>query len=199
MWQKRVLLSAMLTAAVGAGVFAQPPRVVIDQANAPASVADISYAIGGQSDQYLAQTVTVGVAGRLWEVRLPVGCATGDLVLEIRDVGSDGKPGTRVLRQLTFDAASNPELYPPSLTSEFRILRVTGRPLNFAVGDTFAIVVANAARYDGSCGLWPGNPGNTYAGGQGWFQGDSPFGRVWNPISIGRPDEDLPFQTMMFR
>lgn len=202
MW-KHVLLS-VAASGVAATAFAQTP-LVVDQSNDPVAVPPNSLAVGGQSDQYLAQTVTVGIAGRLWEVRLPIGCATGTLVLEIRDVGAGGEPGPRVFHTQTYTAERHPELFPPSLTSDFRVLRLTGRPLNFAIGDTFTIVVSNGDSADdptASCGLWPADDGDTYPYGQGWYLGSFAGVRIWYPLEtglLGDPPQDLPFQTVMFR
>src|SRR5688500_9116973 len=60
-----------------------------------------AHVIGGASDQILAQVVTSGRAGRLVEVRLPVACSNGNLIVEIRYVSSTtGEPvGTAVSAQ----------------------------------------------------------------------------------------------------
>lgn len=200
MWQRRALWSVMVWC-VAVSAFAQPSRLVVDQTNAPVADPAFTLAVGGQSDQYLAQTVTVGVPGRLWEVRLPIGCASGELVLEIRDVDAEGKPGPRVFRRLTFDAESHPALFPDVLTDEFRSLRITGRPLTFSAGDTFSIVVANTDSPTATCGVWPAGPDDDYLAGQGWFLGAFGGVRIWYPLDVGQSNatQDLPFMTVVFR
>ena len=167
---------------------AQGPPFVVDQ-SAPTDPGPIpfTHAVGGPSEQVLSQTVTAGVDGRLREVRVPMGCGSGEVVLEIRDVNAEGQPGPTLYRSLSFDAGD----FPVPVTDEFRSMRITGRPVRFAPGDMFAISLSNPT---GSCGVWPGPVGDPYTGGTGWADpNDGPM----VPLSLGTGRDDLPFQTVM--
>src|ERR1051326_6178972 len=48
-------------------------------------------AIGGDSQQKVAQVVTAGISGFLTEVRFPITCQSADLIVEIQGV-TDQKP-----------------------------------------------------------------------------------------------------------
>jgi hypothetical protein len=140
-------------------------------------------AIGGASEQQLAQTVTVGLAGELVGVFLPIGCDSGRLLIEIRTL-DDGSPGDVVLGRRRFDAVDVPPIGPV-----FRLFRM-GAGLSFAAGDRFAIVLRNR---EGSCGIFRGPVGDSYARGEGFFQAlPNPPG--WVPFSDTRLD--LPFMTL---
>ena len=66
-------------------VLSAQPMLFLDQEQ-PIVDSGVALAIGGNSEQKLAQVVTVGVAGHLAEAWLPVGCASGRLLLEIQGV-----------------------------------------------------------------------------------------------------------------
>jgi hypothetical protein len=181
---RKLLLFAAAAVAVSTTTFAA--ILVVDQ-SAPAADPPIpfTWAVGG--GQVLSQTVTAGVAGRLWEVRVPIGCAGGDVLLQIRDVTPAGLPGPTVLYSRTFSGEDFPEV----VTSEFRSFRLIGRPVRFAAGDRLTISLANETS---TCGVWPGPLGSSYAGGGGWAEGDD--GSVVS-LSVGTDREDLPFMTIV--
>ena len=60
-------------------------------------------AIGGNSEQMLAQTFTVQRDGYLTGIYLPLGCSDGVLDIEIRNV-EDNLPGTVVLSESSYTA-----------------------------------------------------------------------------------------------
>lgn len=169
------------TAAVQAQV------VVLDQVQAVVDTTVGGLAVGGASDQRLAQTITVGVDGRLIGVMLPIGCDSGRLVLEIRDVVG-GEPGPTVLsrRQIRADRIAD-------VGSAFQLIRVGMGGVPATAGDQLAIVLDNPT---GSCGVFRGPVGDSYAGGQGFFEAlPNPPG--WIPFSDTETRLDLPFITVV--
>ena len=87
---------------VAAPAPAQSPEVFIDQMQPLIDTTVGGLAIGGASHEKLAQTVTVAHDGRLRGVFLPIGCDSGRLVVEIRNVESSGTPGTSFWRGACF-------------------------------------------------------------------------------------------------
>jgi hypothetical protein len=143
-------------------------------------------AVGGSSQQRLAQTLTVEVGGRLAGVFLPINCANGRLLVEIRDA-KGGLPGTRILASESVRAAD--------LDAPFRFTFIDLKSRHtFSPGQEVAIVVSNEK---GSCGLAPAPASVAYAGGRGSFEAlPNPAGFI--PFS-GFPGtaDDLPFQLVL--
>lgn len=170
-----------------ATVFAAAP--VLDQSAPADPAAALTWAVGGPSNQFLAQTLTVGLGGRLVEVRVPIGgCGGGTVIVEIRDVDpSTGEPGTTVFVSRSYDA----DFFPGVVSTEFQPLRLGGRA-GVSPGDRLAIVLSNPT---GSCGVQMGPAGDPYAGGRGYSSDDLAPG-TWIPISTGvGATDDVPFQT----
>jgi hypothetical protein len=143
-------------------------------------------AVGGGSQQSLAQTLTVEVGGKLAGVFLPISCANGKVQVEIRDVKGD-LPGTRVLASQTVRVAE--------LDAPFRFTFVEMRSkFDFTAGMQVAIVVSN---HGGSCGLAPAPVSVAYAGGRGSFEAlPNPPGFI--PFStFPATADDLPFQLVL--
>ena len=143
-------------------------------------------AVGGSSQQRLAQTLTVEVGGRLAGVFLPINCATGKLLVEIRDVKGD-LPGSRIHASQSVRASD--------LDAPFRFTFVDMRSRHvFTPGTQLAIVVSNDK---GSCGLAPAPVSVAYPGGRGSFEalpnppGFIPFANF--PATA----DDLPFQLVL--
>ena len=143
-------------------------------------------AVGGGSQQRLAQTLTIEVGGKLAGVFLPISCANGKVQVELRDVKGD-LPGTRILASQSVRAAE--------LDAPFRFTFVEMRSrLTFGAGDQVAIVVSND---NGSCGLAPAPASVAYAGGRGSFEAlPNPPGFVPFSDFPGTAD-DLPFQLVL--
>jgi hypothetical protein len=143
-------------------------------------------AVGGGSQQTLAQTLTVEVGGRLAGVFLPISCANGKVLVEIRDVKGD-LPGTRILASQSVRAAE--------LDAPFRFTFVEMRSKHvFTTGMQVAIVVSNAS---GSCGLAPAPVSVAYAGGRGSFEA-LPNAAGFLPFSdFPNTADDLPFQLVL--
>jgi len=179
-----VAVVAVLSLAMVAA--ADPPITVLDQVQGVIDDTVGGLAVGGESDQRLAQTVTVGVSGRLVGVMLPIACESGRLVMEIRDVVG-GEPGTNVLARTRIPAGRVPNLGPT-----FQNVPVRGA-VSFTAGDEFAVVLDNPT---GGCGIFRGPVGDSYAGGQGFFEAlPNPPG--WVPFSETESRLDLPFMTVV--
>jgi hypothetical protein len=179
----RVSLALFVLLAVGTA----PVRAdqVIDQMQPLTDAAAGTLAIGGASQQKLAQTLTVALDGEMTALFLPVACASGRLVVEVRDVVG-GLPGPTVLRRRTVAAASLP---PVGL--RFRRIALGGG-LAVAAGDQRAIVLSNPT---GSCGLALSPGGDSYPGGQAFFDA-RPNPPGWVPVS---PELDLAFMEVVLR
>lgn len=179
----------LMAAAVvlSSGILVAQASLVLDQSSPTETPpAPFTIAVGGPVSQVVSQTVTAGISGRLRAVEVPLGCASGQVILEIRDVDASGQPGPTVHFSDTYDFDDFPEI----VTDTFRRLRLHGPPVTFAAGDRFAISLSNPT---GSCGLWPGPAGDPYAGGQGWA--DASDGPIV-PLS-GNGTDDIPFRTFI--
>jgi len=184
---KRMLPIALaVTATFATAAVAQPPGLHVDQEQPAIDAGSLTLAIGGPSEQMLAQTVTVGLDGRLAEVRFPIGCEDGVLDVEIQGTTATGEPDGVVLVRRSFAASRLPGVVPATFET-------LGLPRRLAVspGDTLAIVLRNDS---GSCGLASPPAGDTYPGGQAFFDA-RPNPPGWLPLS---PVADLPFQTVVF-
>jgi uncharacterized repeat protein (TIGR01451 family) len=144
-------------------------------------------AVGGGSQQALAQTVTAGISGDLAEVQLPVSCDPGsNLLVEIEGV-SNGIPNNTVLASqvvsgsgLLGGGAFNPIDF--------------SNPARIGAGSQFAIVLTST----GSCGIFQGPPGDSYSGGNLYFIAlpNPPGLWVCNCMFAGA-SFDLPFKTLV--
>jgi hypothetical protein len=181
-----VLLACVIFSTIALTAAADPPITLMDQMQAVIDSTVGGLAIGGESDQRLAQTVTAGIDGRLTALMLPIACESGRLVVEIRDV-IGGEPGPTVLSRGTFPATRIPNLGPT-----FQMVPIRGS-VNLTAGDQFAIVLDNPS---GSCGIFRGPVGDSYPGGQGLFEAlPNPPG--WIPFSETEDRLDLPFITVV--
>jgi len=164
--------------------------LVVDQQQPVIDVAAGPLAVGGASEQVLAQVVTVGLGGPLAAVRLPVACSVGDLVVEIRGVTA-GLPNAAVMTSQAVAGADLPPFFPDP--PAFRTI-VFSVPVSFAAGDQLAIVLRSA----GTCSLAPGPAYDAYAGGSAYFDSRPNPPGVWVPLSIGpAAGDDLPFETLV--
>jgi hypothetical protein len=182
-----LLVAALL--ALAAPAAARPPALLVDQEQPLIDLSSpTTTAIGGASEQKLAQTFTVGIDGRLAGVGIPVGgCQGGVLEIEVQGLGADGLPDgvTRVRKSI--DTAGLPSPVPASFV-EIRL----PRRLAVAAGDTLAVVLSNET---GSCGLAQSPDGDTYTAGRAFFDA-RPNPPGWLPLAP--PADDLPFQTVVF-
>lgn len=148
-------------------------------------------AVGGASDQKLAQTLTVEVGGTLEGVFLPLSCAgAGKIHVEIHDVVG-GLPGPTVLA----DRAVAPSaLDAPG--NRFTFVHIPGA-LALASGQRVAIVVYASKPNLGGCGMAQSQVSANYPGGRSFFDSrPNPPGWVANGDFVDTPD-DYPFQLVL--
>jgi hypothetical protein len=180
--QKAGLASTLVLAALAGTARADH---VIDQMQPSTNAAAGTLAVGGASEQKLAQTFTAALGGRLSDLFLPVSCASGALVVEIHDVVG-GLPGPAVLWRMTFSAASL-----PAVGGRFRRLDLGGGPV-VAAGARRALVLSNPT---GTCSLARSVGGDSYPGGAAFFDA-RPNPPGWLALA---PERDLPFMEVVFR
>jgi hypothetical protein len=167
-------VALMLAASVTAAPAIDQQQPVIDM------TAGFTLAIGGFSEQKLAQVVTPGVTGILTEVRLPAACGT-TLTVEVQGVTAGIPNGSHLGGQTLNFSGSFP--------STFRSI-IFGQPVPVTKGVPYALVLTSPD----TCGIWPGPVGNPYPGGDALFDA-RPNPPGWLPMSYGRAD--LPFQTLV--
>lgn len=164
----------------------------VDQQQPDFNIYGYPLTLGGSYEQKLAQVVTAGMDGHLVEVRFPVICSPSSesVRFEIQAVTAD-KPNGVVIAWQDISASALPVFYPEP--PEFRGIRFSS-PAQLAAGQSFAIVMSTSAE----CSVIPGPVGDTYEGGDSWFDSrPNPPGWV-RVCDFGGPC-DLPFQTVMRR
>ena len=183
------LLFIPMVFCLAAHVQAAPP--VLDQQSPVADPIPFTWTLDGPSGQVLYQSLTVGLRGRLAELRLPIGCESGEVIVEVFNADPSGLPITGERPRLTRRFAAN--LFPEIVFTDFQPLPLGGR-VGVTAGDRIVFVLSNPT---GSCGIAAGVPGDGYLGGTG--QADdtaNPFPPV--PLLLSGTD-DLPFQTLVRR
>lgn len=165
----------------------------VDQASAPADPGRGYKSLGGAHDQKLAQTFTVGLAGSLVALRLPLSaCEGGDLYVDIHALDARGAPTGAALQSARIAPAKIPVA--DSGLVEIRF----DSPRDVEVGDRlgFALRVDSAAR-GARCLLANGPVGESYAGGA-FFYDLRPNPPGWAAASLV-PGEghDLSFETIV--
>jgi hypothetical protein len=171
-------------------VQAAPP--VLDQVALPNNAEPFTYALN--SDQVLYQSLTVGLSGRLAELRLPIGCGSGEVIVEIFNADpTTGLPVAGGLPRLT--RSFRADMFPEVVSIDFQPLPLGGR-VGVTAGDEIVIVLSNPT---GSCGIAAGVEGDIYTLGTGHADDlTNIFPPVPLNISPGGGD-DLPFQTLVRR
>ena len=183
------LLPGISLLLIAVSVQAQSPGSFIDQMQPLVDTSVGGMAIGGASQEKLAQTVTVANGGHLRGVFLPIGCDSGRLIVEIRNVEPSGAPGSVLIARRVFPAEQVTAIGPV-----FRYFKLDDeRDLIFLAGSRFAIVLRNPT---GTCGIFRSPAGDTYPDGSGFFDAlPNPPG--WVPFSPTETRLDLPFMTVM--
>ena len=161
---------------------ARAQLLVIDQQSALEPMQN-TFAIGGGSEQILAQVVTTGITGPLVGINVPV-AGFGDLIVEIQGV-TGAEPDGSILLSQTFPG--------PGPGSDTFVSLMFSTPMSFLDGDVFAIVLSSP----GSLGMSRAPTGDTYIGGSAFFDSRPNTPGVWVPLSIGGNPDDLAFQTVV--
>lgn len=188
---KKSMSALVSLLSLGLSSQSQGAAPVPDQFSPPENPIPFTYAVGGPSAQVLYQSLTVGLGGRLAELRLPIGCESGQVILEIFDADSNGLPIPESSARLT--RRYRADFFPVEVFIDFQTLPLGGR-VSVNPGDRIVIVLSNPT---GSCGIAAGQNGDGYLAGTG--HGDdttNPFPPVPLNISPGGGD-DLPFQTLV--
>lgn len=195
--QKKKVVASLVLFVLVAG---KGPLVAASEVDQQQPVIDITVgglAIGGGSQQKLAQVVTAGISGFLTEVRFPIVCDSADLIVEIQGV-TDEKPNGIVLNSETFAGINLPSFFPNPGVVSFRSFAFA-RPTLFSAGDQFAIVLkSTGTTASETCGIFQGPVGDSYAGGKVFFDARPNVEGVWVCLCDfpgGR--FDLPFQTVV--
>jgi hypothetical protein len=154
-------------------------------------------AIGGSSEQILAQVVTPGTSGMLTEVRLPIGCdSLATLRVEIRGL-IEGKPDGSLLAAETF-AGNSPPFFPRSGVVTLRSF-IFSAPAAVEAGTPIAIVLSatGVAPLIG-CGVFQGPIGDSYPGGNLYYDARPNPAMVWVCVcEFSGARFDLPFQIVV--
>jgi len=168
------------------------PMERIDQRQIGIDLTTGTLAIGGGSDQKLAQVVTAGTSGLLTAVGIPL-AGNGTLDLEIQGVTAH-QPNGNILAAQSFDGSAFPDFFTDP--QGFRRLELA-QPIFFSAGTSFAFVLsAPGAQQGDSFGVLQGPVGDSYSGGDAFFDARPNAMGVWAPFSdFGR--DDLPFETFV--
>ncbi len=183
---------AYVVASAGALLFSFSANaaVVVDQEQPLIDEGAGFLGVGGDSEQKLAQSFTVGVDGDLAGLRLPIaGCGRGDLLIEIRRMSS-GQPTGALLRSVTISGSDIPFAYDGFTDLFFRV------PLAVNAGDVLAFTIQTVG--EGSyCSYATAPNGELYPRGQGFFDA-RPNPPGWISFK-GFPSgpQDLAFFTLM--
>lgn len=154
-------------------------------------------AIGGSSEQKLAQMVTPGVSGLLTEVRLPVACdSAADLRVEIQGV-ANGKPDGNVFATELFDGADLPPFFQTPGVVTLRSFTFSA-PAMVEAGQPFAIVLfAMGSSPLNGCGVFQGPEGDSYPAGNLFSIYSSTLART--PGTCGFVSASLPARGLTCR
>jgi hypothetical protein len=167
-----------------------PDAPVIDQEQPQLDLTVGAFVIGGNSEQKMAQTVTILTPGTLIGVNLPIACGDIDLLVRIQGVAADRPDGITRTQEIVPG-----ENLPSPIADRMRSI-IFSSPIELALGERIAIVLSAGPPADQNCGITQSPEGAEYAGGSGFFDSrPNPVG-VWVPLGDFGPD-DVPFQTVM--
>ena len=186
--KKVAFIGLTCLAAIGAGPAAA--ALSVDQEQTRLDTGGQNFAIGGSAQQKIAQTFKVGIDGPLAAIGLPLGCRSGNLIVEITRLSGD-EPGGAVLER-TIKPASDFPVTPAAFVEV-----ALDNPIDVSAGDALALVLRNET---GECAVLRPPAGDHYADGDGWFESGPEFAG-WqrtdlNGILTGEPG-DLAFQTFV--
>lgn len=188
MKRSRARVSATVVVLLSVGILFAAPT--IDQEQIVVDTTANTLAIGGASEQKLAQTFTAAKSGCLSHVTVPLGCEpAASLTVEIQET-TDGVPSGTVLASETLPGTLYPQLSAAPVPGGFRIVEFTS-PALITAGKQYAVVLSAAGD---SCGIFQGPLGDPYLGGHGFFDA-RPNPPGWIQFFEGR--DDLPFQTFV--
>jgi hypothetical protein len=166
--------------------------IITDQEQPDVNTAAGYLGVGGDEDQKLAQSFTVGMTGELAGLRLPLtGCGRGALRLTIREINAAGFPEGAVLRARNFPADEVGLIG----IGEFQDFFFS-TPLAVSAGDILAFTVETVGE-DSYCSMGQGPDGDSYPRGNAFFDSrPNPPGWV-SQKEFPSAWQDLPFYTLM--
>lgn len=129
----------------------------------------------------LAQVITAGVAGTLSGVRVPIGCTSGALYVDVRDA-FNGFPGNQILATQFFANAA-------AAFPEHQWTTIPLPPVFMRQGEQFTIVLLVADF--GTCSVGTAEIGQTYGGG------DLLSSPPWDQSTWMITERDLAFETLV--
>ena len=141
---------------------------MIDQEQPAINNTGFPPAIGGASNQKLAQVFTAGRTGILTHVTVPISCdSKATIVVSIHDVTATGEPGLAVLASETISGSIYPPYIAPYSTvpaAGIRLVEFQPSP-KVKTGVQYSIVLKAV----GDCSILPALDGDWYSGGHGYF------------------------------
>jgi len=184
MSNRTIITAFVFTALAGIIAFAAP---IIDQEQVNLSTS-ATLAVGGASQQKLAQVFTAGRTGQLTHITVPIACDPNATVT-VKIVKAPGDfPSSSVLAQEVLAGTTFPTIV-PSPGVGFRIVRFD-TPATVFSGVQYALTLEAGKE---SCGVYAGPPGDSYPGGTAYFDA-RPNPPGWIAML---PTADLAFQTFV--
>lgn len=188
----RKFVSVLASCVVGSIVAAQAAEVV-DQSQTVIDLSD-QWSLGQSAREKYAQTFTAGITGALTALRLPIFGCSGEAVVEIRNVGADGAPGTTVLRETRIAASATP--ISATTLQEYRL----SASVAIVSGQQYAIAL-RMADDDGVafCRMLKSLPGELYPAGDGFLKkpANGPNWLALSTIGVSPFYDDLAFETVV--
>ena len=182
------IITAVVAASMAALTSAHAAYELDQSQTSVAGPETTTLAIGGDVEQVLAQTFRVGHSGPLAAISAPVGCQSGELIIDIVELSGDLPSGIRR------GGTTRPAAELPVTPDAFQFIQLDAS-IPVSVGDRLGIVFRNET---GECGIKRSPPGDHYAEGDGFFESAPEFAG-WQKIDFDGllPDEggDLPFKT----
>lgn len=163
----------------------------VDQAQLSLDTDGYYEEIGASDDTQIAQTFTAGLSGKLVSLKLPVSCTSGDLMMKIQGVNTNGEPDGIIAASQTItgsDIATN---------VGFRELDFTS-PATISSGKKYAFVLDST----GTCKLTIGPNSDSYSPGKSYFsdQPNRDKGFMWLDyfrFTANGFGDDFPFQVVV--
>lgn len=166
---------------------------IVDQSQTMVDPPRGYWGIGGDSEQKLAQTFTAGETADLVAIRMPIiGCAGGELVIEVRQAAADGSPTGALLNTTRIDPATVP--VSGSALHEFRLSAPVRQRRNAVYAFTLRM---DPAASTSNCNYAESPLGNLYSYGSLFFDvRPNPPGWLDSKEFPADP-QDLAFETII--
>lgn len=176
----------VLLVAMSGAAFAAQPEFETEQVNLDTASL---LALGGSSQQRLAQAFKVDVGGYLSHLTLPMSCQPKARIHITIEKTSGGVPNGSVLAYEVVPGHVFSSVPTPAVG--FRIVEF-GSPVKLGPGQYAFTLTAK----DGDCGVYAGPVGDSYPGGKGYFEAlPNPPG--WIELFDAAGTRDLAFQVFM--